>query len=64
VACRDGDTWATTVLANVELAAPAAEYRPAGAGDSDAIAAFIDENAADIPLDARQEAELIARRWQ
>ena len=28
------------------------------------IAAFIDQNAADIPLDARQEAELIARRWQ
>jgi hypothetical protein len=64
VACRDGDTWATAVLANVELASPTAAYRPAGADDADAIAAFIDQNAADIPLDARQEAELIARRWQ
>ena len=64
VACRDGGTWTTTVLASTELATSSTEYRPAGAGDSDVIAAFIDQNAADIPLDARQEAELIARSWR
>ena len=64
VACREGATWTTTVLASTELTAPTTEYRPAGADDSDVIAAFIDKNAADIPLDARQEAELIARSWQ
>tara|TARA_R110001592_G_scaffold126336_1_gene337454 strand:- start:76946 stop:77650 length:705 start_codon:yes stop_codon:yes gene_type:complete len=64
VACRNDGTWATAVLASTKIMAITTEYRPAGAGDSDAIAAFIDENAADIPLDARQEAELIARSWQ
>jgi len=64
VACRDGDTWTTAVLASTHITDTSTEYRPAGAGDSDAIATFIDINAAGIPLDARQEAEQIARTWQ
>ena len=64
VACREGGTWTTAVLADTKITDSTAQYRPAGAGDSDAVSAFIDLNAADIPLDARQEAELIARTWQ
>jgi hypothetical protein len=64
VACRQDEGWATAVLASTELAESSTEYRPAGATDSVDIANFIDLNAADIPLDARQEAELIARDWQ
>jgi hypothetical protein len=64
VACRDGDAWTTTVVASTELGDSSAAYRPAGASDSDTIADFIGLNATDIPLDARQEAELIARGWE
>ena len=64
VACRNDGTWTTAVLANTEISDSTTEYRPAGAGDSDAVVAFIDLNAADIPLDAHQEAQLIARTWQ
>lgn len=64
VACRDDSGWATTVLAATPMADSSAEYRPAGAADSAEIADFIDRHAAGIPLDARQEAEIIARAWQ
>lgn len=68
VACRSNDGWSTAVLVGTEVGTEIAgstnEYRPAGAMDSDTIADFIDLNAADIPLDASQEAELIARQWR
>ena len=64
VACRDGENWMTTVVAKADLKDSSPQYRPAGAADAEAIANFIDQNASDIPLDARQEAELIARGWQ
>ena len=65
VACRAGESqWTTELL--VPEAAPAApgDYRPAGAGDTDAIADFVDQRAADIPLSASEEAGLIARGWR
>jgi hypothetical protein len=64
VACRDDRGWRTRVI--TEAAAPglATDYRPAAAADSGSIATFIDNNAADIPLDAREEARLIADQWQ
>jgi hypothetical protein len=64
IACRDADSWTTSVMTSTNLTDSSAQYRPAGATDSDEIANFIDLNATDIPLDARQEAELIARGWQ
>ena len=65
VACRGDSGWTTTVVAATEFAdVPSADYRPAGAADPDEVAEFIDRNAAGIPLDARQEAEIIAREWQ
>ena len=65
VACRQDSGWSTTVIAGTSLPAGSAdEYRPAGAMDSTQVAGFIDANAADIPLDANQEARLIASKWQ
>jgi hypothetical protein len=64
VACRGDAGWATTVLASADFTESTADYRPAGAADSDEIADFIDRNAAGIPLDATQEAEIIARAWR
>jgi hypothetical protein len=64
VACRDKNGWTTAVLTTTQLPASSEDYRPAGAGDAADIADFIDRNAAGIPLDARQEAEIIARSWQ
>jgi hypothetical protein len=64
VACRGDKGWTSQISVNTHLHESAAEYRPASALDSDEVASFIDQNAADIPLDAKQEAELIARQWQ
>lgn len=64
VACRNAGTWGTAVLSPEEFIAPGSQYRTAGAADSDQIATFIDENAADIALNRQQEAELISRHWQ
>lgn len=64
VACRGDKGWSTAVLASADLVDSGAEYRPAGADDSTEVADFIDLHAADIPLDAAGEADLIAREWQ
>lgn len=63
VACRASGQWVTAVLATEEHAG-AGGYRPAGAMTADAVAAFIDDRAADIPLSREQEAALIARGWE
>ena len=64
VACRGDSGWVTKVRSETDLAGSAQEYRPAGAMDTDEVSGFISLNAADIPLDAGQEAELIDRKWQ
>lgn len=65
VACRDEAGWHTALLVDDKtLAANANAYQPAGAGDVDAISAFIDDHATDIPLSASEEAALIANDWQ
>ena len=39
------------------------QYRPAGAGDSEKVARFINETAADVALGPQQESALIASGW-
>ena len=39
------------------------QYRPAGAGDSEQVARFIDETATDVALGPQQEAALIGSGW-
>jgi hypothetical protein len=64
VACRHGGVWETRALQPANAGGSADQYRPAGAGDADAIAAFMADHAAGIPLSASAEAELIARGWE
>ncbi len=64
VACRDGSAWRTRVISQVSQVESDNEYRPAGAGDSDSVATFIDRHAADLPLSAREEADIIDTEWR
>lgn len=64
VACRGDDGWATTALVATDIPGSPGEYRPAGANDSVEVVNFIDQNAAGIPLDANQEAAMIAQEWR
>lgn len=66
VACRTTGDWHTHVqtLTSEEPLAVGGGYRTASAADSDQVASFIQENAADIALSLSQEAELISRHWQ
>lgn len=64
VACRGEEQWLTSILDDQPLPGAMSEYRPAGAGDSDVIAAFIAEQANGIALSRVEEAELISRNWK
>ncbi len=66
IACiRDAGTWVTEVLdAQAQQSGSSDEYRTAGASDSDQIAIFMGNNAADIALSAEQELEQIATGWK
>lgn len=64
VACRTAGDWSNTALAAVATVMDAGDYRPAGAANPDEIADFINAQAADIPLSAEQETQLIDRNWQ
>lgn len=64
VACRAAEDWRTEVIAQGAGPDSSDVYRPAGAGDSDAVHQFIRDHAADIPLDGPQESRVIARNWR
>lgn len=64
VACRAEGHWRTEVIAQAPGPESTDVYRPAGAGDSDTVHRFIRNQAADIPLDGRQEALLIENNWR
>jgi hypothetical protein len=64
VACRTGGQWVTTVLNAQSVPGNTTEYRPAGADDAEAVAAFIAANGAGIALSRSEEADLIARQWR
>ena len=63
VACRDDGYWNTRVIAPTDLPGDAADFRPAGAGDADAVAQYLQERADGIALSASAEATLISSRW-
>ena len=64
VACRQAEQWRTEVLAPGAAPHSPSAYRPAAAGDSDAVQQFVRDHAADIALDARQEKTLIENGWR
>ena len=65
IACRTEGKWITHI--SVPGQEPgndsADQYRPAGAASPDVIGGFMSDYAGDIPLDASQEAALIAEGW-
>lgn len=64
VACREGNTWQTMVIAQAHIPGDNGDYRPAGAGDSDKVAEFLAERARDIALSAAEEAQQIENHWK
>ena len=63
VACRDEGTWVNQVVGSEIFLEQETQYRPAGAGDIEKVARFIDETAADVALGPQQESALIASGW-
>ena len=63
VACRDSGEWVNQVVGSEVFLEQETQYRPAGAGDSEQVARFIDETATDVALGPQQEAALIASGW-
>ena len=63
VACRDGGDWVNQVVGSEVFLEQETHYRPAGAGDSEKVARFIDETATDVALGPQQEAALIGSGW-
>ncbi|MDG2273886.1 MAG: hypothetical protein P8L39_16430 [Halioglobus sp.] len=66
VACRGEGRWINEVIspAGSNFSGSTADYRPAGANDSDQIQRFVDSQANDIALSAQAEAELLSIGWQ
>jgi hypothetical protein len=66
VACRGTTNWVTEVssLENPGFSDSSADYRTAGAGDSEQIQQFIEARAEGVPLSAEQEAQLISNNWK
>ena len=63
VACRDNGKWENQVVGSEVFLEQETQYRPAGAEDSEQVARFIDETAADVALGPLQEAALISSGW-
>lgn len=63
VACREQGAWNTHVLADADIPGDAGSYRPAGAGDAQAVTDYVADNAAGISLSAAEEAALIESHW-
>ena len=63
VACRDSGEWVNQVVGSEVFLEQETQYRPAGAGDSEQVARFIDETATDVALGPQQEATLITSGW-
>lgn len=64
VACRADQGWDTVVIAPADIPGDMGDYRPAGAGDADAVAGYLAEHAAGIALSADDEARLIESDWK
>ena len=64
VACRESGEWEVQVVAATDVPGGADQFRPAGAGDSDRIARYLEDHAKGIALSVDAEAALIEQRWQ
>lgn len=64
VACRESGKWEVQVVAATDVPGGTDQFRPAGAGDSDRIALYLEEHAQGIALSVDAEAALIEQRWQ
>ena len=64
IACREAGQWNTRVAAPAPLPGSATEFRPAGAGDADAVANFLADNADGIALGSAQEQAVIEANWE
>jgi len=64
VACRQDGEWQTLVIADAQIPGDNGDYRPAGSGDTDAVAQFLAERAQGIALSADEEAERLATNWK
>ena len=63
VACRENGKWENQVVGSEVFLEQETHYRPAGTGDSEQVARFIDETAADVALGPQQETALISTGW-
>jgi hypothetical protein len=63
VACRDNGEWVNQVVGSEIFLKQETQYRPAGAGDTEQVARFIDETATDVALGPQQETALISAGW-
>lgn len=64
IACREAGQWNTRVAVPAQLPGSTTEFRPAGAGDADAVANFLADNADGIALGAAQEQAVINANWE
>lgn len=64
VACRENGAWEVQVTSAATIPGSASEFRPAGAGDADAVAGFLAEQAGDIALSADEEKAMIDADWE
>ena len=63
VACRHDGSWVTQVMARGLFIEQDSGYRQASAQDVDSVTRFIDQQAADVALSAKQEQTIIASGW-
>ena len=63
IACREGDGWKTQVVA-YGLPKPSGDFQTAAAGKSEALEAFLDQRMSGAPMNAEDEAKLVAGGWK
>ena len=63
IACRDGGGWRTQVVA-YGLTRPSGDFQTASAVRSPALEAFLDQRMAGAPMNAEEEAKLLAEKWR
>ena len=64
VACKAEEQWVTVVYSQEDATGASTDYRPAGASASNEVQNFVQTQADNIALSAKQEAQLIDRGWQ
>ncbi len=64
VACRDQGKWETRIAVATVIPGANDAFRPAGAGDADAVADYTASRADGFALSASEEAKIIASDWQ